>query len=116
MNLSAYDAVENNTFTNTWINPTYKKLYSRTIEYYPYYAFLKKYNNKTKSNDFYLVMLNDINTHVQCRSVIINNKVIKIDLSPIWFTSSLCKIKERTSISIEEIEKNKDGIIYYLDV
>lgn len=116
MNLSAYDAVENNIYANTWINPAYKKLYSRNIEYHPYYAFLKKYNKHTKSNDYYIVMLNNTNNKVQCRSVIINNKVIKLDLSPIWFTSSLCKIKERTSISIEEVERNEDGVIYYLDV
>lgn len=116
MNLSAYDAVENNIFANTWINPVYKKLYSRNIEYHPYYAFLKKYNKHTKSNDYYIVMLNNTNDKVQCRSVIINNKVIKLDLSPIWFTSSLCKIKKRTSISIEEVERNEDGVIYYLDV
>lgn len=116
MNLSAYDAVENDVFADTWINPTYKKLYSRKIEYHPYYAFLKKYNKNTKSNDYYIVMLNNTNSHVQCRSVVINNKVIKLDLSPIWFTSSLCNLKQRTTISIEEVERNKDGVIYYLDV
>lgn len=116
MNLSAYDAVENNVFADTWVNPTYKKLYSRSIEYYPYYAFLKKYNKNTKSNDYYIAMLKNTNSHVQCRSVIMNNKVIKLDLSPIWSKSSLCKIKERTSISIEEVERNEDGVIYYLDI
>lgn len=116
MNLSAYDAVENDVFADTWINPTYKKLYSRSIKYYPYYAFLKKYNKNTKSNDYYVAMLKNTNSHVQCRSTIMNNKVIKLDLSPIWSTSYLCTFKQRTAIFIEEVEKNEDGVIYYLDI
>lgn len=116
MNLNAYDAVEANIYNNNWINPIYKKLYSRSIEYHPYYAFLKKYNKESKTNDYYIAMLDDTNNHANCRSVVINNKLIKIDLSPIWTTSSLCKLKERTCINIEEVDRNKDGVIYYLDV
>lgn len=117
MNLNAYDAVEIDVSSNSnWVNPLYKKLYSKDIEFHPYYTFLKKYNSKTKSNDYFIAMLDDTNSHAQCRSVVIKNNVINLNLAPIWFISSLCKLKERTFISVEEVERNKDGVIYYLDV
>lgn len=116
MNFSAYDAVEANIYDDSWVNPIYKKLYSRNIEYHPYYAFLKTYNKESKTNDYFIAMLDDTSNYANCRSVVINNKLIKIDLSPIWTTSSLCKLKEKTRINIEEVERTKDGVIYYLDV
>lgn len=117
MNLSAYDAVEAKYNTGSWINPTYKRLYSKDIEYHPYCVFLKRYNNKLKVMDYFIAMVDDITNHADCHGVVrAKDNTIKIDLSPIWNITSLRNIKERTLISIELKDKSSDGIVYYLDI
>lgn len=117
MNLSAYDVVENKYMTGSWIDPNYKKLYSKEIEYHPYYAFFKRYNNKLKVNDYFITLVDNEIPNVTCHSVIRTNKgLIKIDLAPIWNTTNLKNIIEKTIISLEIKDKSDDGVVYYLDV
>lgn len=117
MNLNAYDAVEIKCTMGSWINPTYKRLYSKDIEYHPYCIFLKRYNNKLKIVDYFIAMVDEPSLTAESHGVVRDkDNVIKIDLSPIWNITSLRNIKERTLISLELKEKSNDGVVYYLDI
>lgn len=115
MNLIAYDMVEPNIYLNTWISPIYKKCYSRTIEYHKYYCFLKRFDNKTKSTDWFIALLDNKQDNVIYHSTIRNKEnLIKIDLLPIWYKTSLINIKENSELILEEVQKDNDGIVYQL--
>lgn len=117
MNLSAYDIVERNTNYGTWILPQYKRLYSRSIEYHSYYCFLKRYNDKTKCNDWYIALFDEIHPEAECHSTVRDNKnIIKINLAPIWNELYVKYSTDRTFIYIDEVEKTEDGVIYLLGV
>lgn len=116
MNLNAYDPVETNC-TKSWINPRYKRLYSKELEYHPYYAFYKRYNTKYKYYDYYIALLDEPVSDVEYHGLVRDNKgVVKIDLTPIWYNTSLKDLKETINVSLELKEKCIDGLLYYLDI
>ena len=117
LNLNPYDKVENQFNNKTWINPKYKKLYSKEIEFKPYYSFLQRYNKNSNTYDYYVIFSNvqydDINWHSTTTN---KNKAITINLSSIWNKSTLNRIKTPESISLIKKEEDKDSVIYYIDV
>ena len=67
MNLVAYDNVNKFIPSDNYIQNSYKRLLSATIEYHDVYCLLKRYNVDKDKYDFYVLFM------------IINNKVLKIN-------------------------------------
>lgn len=117
MNLSAYDITEVNVTDTSYIDAKTKMLYSKNLVYYPYYAFLHRYNSTDKTNDYYLALLENVPENIEGRTVIRTKKnTIKINLAPIWNNSSLRHIKGKVPVNIEVIKEEHDGIIYALNI
>lgn len=115
MNLNEYDIVNENFNNGTWVDPMYKRLYSTIIKYKPFSSFLKKYNNVTKQNEYYLLMMDNIHPNMQCSGVKRKDGIVKIDI-PIWNNTSLINITTKTNVFIEQVDEQDDCDIYYLDI
>lgn len=116
MNLNAYDSVTP-CFSKTWIVPDNKKLYSYEIPYHPFYTLLKRYNNKTFSNDYFIALSDRLTDDKQWSTTYkTNSNAIKIDLAPIWKESSLNKLYRSTEISTRIDNVFEDGIVIYIDI
>lgn len=117
INLNAYDSVEPNFYNATWVNPYYKRLYSKEIEYKYYYSLFKRYNTNNRRYDYYLFMTNKHRTDIVLYSTMLSkDKTIKINLSPIWNDTNLNNIKQESRINFEKVEEDEDGCLYYLDI
>ena len=55
MNLNIYEKIDIDK-TKTWVNCTYKNLYSKEIKHYSMFTILKRYNPKEKCVDYFLVV------------------------------------------------------------
>jgi hypothetical protein len=116
MNLNAYDSV-NPTFTTTWIVPKNQKLYSYVIPYYHNYTFLKKYNNNTKCNDYYIAFSNNPDGNRKWYSTYrTKSKAIKVDLSSIWHDKVFDKIDENVEVNLIVDNTFDDGIVYRIEL
>lgn len=115
MNLNNYDKVEIN-YNTTWVDPMYKKLYSRELEYHPYYTFLKRYNPKIRNHDYYIALFDEIREDVVCHDINTKKGVMKLNLKPIWYNTSLVRLNKKIIISLTIEEKYDNGIIYYIDI
>ena len=81
MNLNAYDNVNDSATLKTWIDPYYRKLYSREIKFYPFFTMLKRYNDKIKRDEFYLCLSAETDDGHDWRSTAHYNNSVKVDLS-----------------------------------
>lgn len=116
MNLNAYDSVTP-TFNTTWIVPENKKLYSYVITYYPYYTFLKKYNNNNKCNDYYMAFFKYPDGNRKWYTTYrTKSKAIKVDLSSIWYDKVFNKIDEPTEVNLTIDNTFDDGIVYKIEL
>lgn len=116
MNLNLYEDV-NVDRNKTWIDPVYKKLYSKEIPYYSVYTILKRFNPTEKRNDFFLVLTNkpdDVHSWYGVTQT--RNGIIKINLNTIWNSLPIKDRKSIIGINIECKDSDEDGIIYYLDI
>lgn len=115
MNLNAYDSMT--PICKTWIDPGTKKLYSDEIPYYRCYTFLKRYNQTTKEDDYYIAFSNEETTdRFWYRTYLTKSKSIKVDLIPIWNISRLNKINVKQEVNVDIDSKSEDGVIYSIDI
>ena len=116
MNLSAYDGIKQVNYLGTWVDPRYKRMYSRVLPYYKFYSFAKKYNPIKQCTDFYLILHNELNTDLAIHSVYVNNNVMKIYLKDIWNETSLRYLTYISNITLTLEDKQDDCVIYFLDI
>ena len=116
MNLNLYENIDIDR-TKTWVNPTYKKLYSKQIKQCSMFTILKRYNPKEKCNDYFLVVSNKgDNDHRWDAVTITRSGIVKINLSNYWNLLPFFNKHSEFNVLIEKVEEDEDGIIYYLDI
>lgn len=118
MNLNAYDnIIEPIDKTKTWIDINKKTILSRIIKYRPYNCLLKRYDNNTNSNVFFIALLDNppVDKKYKC-TVKDNYGRIKINISSIWKESYISQLKTNCNINIKLVESDTDGEIYLLDI
>lgn len=115
MNLNLYDNIEIDK-NKTWVDPAYKKLYSKEMERYAMFTVLKRYNPKDRCFDYFLALSNtgDKEHHWDCVTLT-RSGIVKINLARYWHLLPFTKCAE-FNVIIEEVEHDEDGIIYYLDI
>lgn len=117
INLNAYDIMESNITTGTWVNPYYRKLYSTELKHFTFYTFMKRYNIKFRRYDYFIVLSNDEIPNAVSRGVTTNKRGnIKLDVSTIWNTTSLAKLRKETIVSVELIDEDEESAVYYIDI
>ena len=116
MNLVAYDTVKEVNYLGTWVDPRYKRLYSRSLPYYKFYSFAKRYNPSKQSTDFYLILHNELDTDLTIHSVIVDKGVIKMYLKDIWYETSFTHLKDIVNINLTLDDKQEDCAIYLIDI
>lgn len=116
MNLNAYDTVDDGAVSNSWINLRYRKLYSKTIKYYPVFTFLKRYNVATKKYDYYLAMANkqmtDSNTWHSAERY---KNSVKLSLADIWDVVKKKVTKPISYVDVTLQTEDEDCSVYSID-
>lgn len=114
INLSAYDNVT--IVHDTWIDSKYKRLYSKSIPYRPFFTLLKRYNNEDNRTDYYLVLSDEVTPDKVFKGVAKSpKKFLKFDLSTFWKDLDIGNIGV-AEISYERVESADNADIYYLDL
>lgn len=114
MNLVAYDIVKGINRNGTWIDPKYKRLYSRELPAREYFGFSKNFNPQTNRYDFYLI-LTDINKNDGSFVRVIDKyRPLKIPLNRIWNDISIY-ISEVANVTLNPIENSDDCDIYLIN-
>lgn len=118
MNLNAYDNVkEKIDKSKTWINIKTKTIISREFNIHKYVTLTKRYDSKTNTNSYYVVLVNippidkdssllKVDDYGRC----------KIKVSSIWNCSNLCQLEHDCNIMTKHVEHDDDGDIYLLDI
>ena len=116
MNLAAYDIINVGIDrSKTWIDPRYKKLYSREIKNRRnFYTFSKTYNPLTDNYVIHLILLDDNIGGTKCLPIIDKVGVIKINISRI--IGDIQNFTVPKNISINHVEHSDDGDIYELNI
>ncbi len=115
MNLNQYDDIIEK--KDTWINPVYKKLYSRTLEYKPYYTIVRRYVKQSASYDYFLIVSDSILEGKHMKSVIQeNNGLLKFDLKAYWNVLPVRESTKDVIVSTDIVEKESGMIIYKLSI
>ena len=115
MNLSAYDIVKGVNRNGTWIDPKYKRLYSRELPIREYFAFSKNFNPQTNNYDFHLILSDTNPNDGSFVRVIDKYRPLKIPLSRIWTDISIY-VTETINITVTSIENTSDYDIYLLNI
>lgn len=116
VNLNIYDKVGAQC-NKTWIDPTYKCLYSREIPKYTAYTILKRYNSSYRGYDYYLVLSNNPDSnHIWNTVVTTNSGILKFRLTSIWHMLPCRNKTEQFDIPISEVDKDENEVVYYLDI
>lgn len=117
MNLSAYDIINKKYSKGTWFDSDYGRLYSTEIEYHPYCTLLKRYDAVKKINDYFIALSDTDFVDAENVTITKNEKgIVKIDIKSIINESSLFRVNGRVFISIEEVDRSDEGVIYSINV
>lgn len=118
MNLSAYDSIkEKVNKRKTWIDINKKTIFSREIKYRKYICILKRYNNQTNINSYFIAMLDNPPLDRHSKMTIQDNYGrIKINISDIWKETYLSELESNCNVMCDLIESDKDGDIYSIDI
>ena len=118
MNLNAYDNITEKIDKNkSWINIHKKQLFSREIKYRRFVCLLKRFNNKTNTNSYFIALLDN---PPEDRNYKLTKKDdygrIKISLASIWKETYLVHLDHDCNIICNLVESEEDGDIYSIDV
>lgn len=116
MNLNEFDTIKD-AESGYKVIPKYKRLYTINIKFKPYYAILKKYNQKTNNTSYYLVLsdviVDNMNFHTTNRY---GNNGVKIDLSSIWKDTILSTFNKETHINMFITDSDDTTVVYGFDI
>lgn len=114
INLSAYDNVKIE--HDTWIDSKYKRFYSKSIPYRPFFTILKRFNPDLNRTEFYLVLMDEHIDGRVCKPVARSPKgFIKINLGIFWDSLGVGNIGV-AEIEYSTVEVADNAIIYYIDI
>lgn len=116
MNLNIYEKIDIDK-TKTWVNCTYKNLYSKEIRRYSMFTILKRYNPKEKCVDYFLVVSdNGDSEHKWDCITFTKSGILKINLFNYWHLLPFANKQGEFNVIIDKVEEDEDGAIYYLDI
>lgn len=115
INLNEYDGLIAK--SRSWIDPTYKRLYSEELERKPYFTILTKYNPVENITNYYIVMLDKLNDKYLCDETSVSKTgVVKVPLDKFWNKLPMSNIKTKTEVLVDLVDKDEHTIVYYLDI
>lgn len=115
MNLSAYDKINRFIPGDNYIQNSYKRLLSKTIEYHDRYCILKKYNPEDNNYSYFVAVYDYKQQNVKDKFLKKdNNGNVKVYLTNIWKELPDYITTEDINISVELIESHVDGKVYKL--
>lgn len=117
MNLNKYDTVNEIRNDGCKVIPKYKRLYSYSIPFKPFYAIAKRYDTKCDVTSYYLILSNVILPNKDFHST---NKYgsngIKVSLADIWNISPLKSFVSEASIVLRKEDSDADTDVYLIDI
>ena len=118
MNLNIYDNVEEKLDkTKTWIDIRKKIIYSREIKRRKYTCLLKRYDNKTNINSYYIAILDNPPIDKKYKLTVCDDYGrVKINIASIWKETYLSQLDKDCNIMCNLVESDDDGEIYSIDV
>lgn len=115
MNLVAYDKVNNINIKKDYIQVSYKRLLSSTIEYHDRYCVLKRYNIETKTYSYFVAVFDNKQTGIKDKFLKKDkNGHVKVYLTDIWQDLPEYIISKDCNICVELVESQDDGKVYKL--
>ena len=115
MNLAAYDKVNNFNPNKDYIQISYKRLVSSTIEYHDRYCLLKTYEPNNKNYNYYIAVFDNKQEGIKDKFLKKDsNGFVKVYLTDIW-NSLPDYIKEKNcNVDVKLVESQNDGKVYKL--
>ena len=115
MNLVAYDKVNKFKAGDNYIQPNYKRLLSKTIEYHDRYCLLKNYNPEDDVYSYFVAVFDDKQQGVKDKFLKKDSDgYVKVYLTDIWDELPEYVTSENNNISVELVESQEDGKVYKL--
>ena len=115
MNLVAYDNVNKFIPSDNYIQNSYKRLLSSTIEYHDVYCLLKRYNVDKDKYDLYVAVYDNKQQGAKNKFLKKDSSgKVKIYLNDIWNELPNYITKENVNIDVELVESQADGKVYKL--
>ena len=117
MNLAAYDKVNNFNPNKDYIQISYKRLISPTIEYHDRYCLLKTYEPNNKNYNYYIAVFDNKQEGIKDKFLKKDsNGFVKVYLTDIW-NDLPDYIKEKNcNVDVKLVESQNDGKVYKLFV
>lgn len=116
INWKLYDAVDIKNMN--WIDQAYKKFYSRTIPYKPFYTVLTKFNNVSNCTEYYLATIDEPVEGYNWHGVQQKKDFIKYDLSFCWkgIVNNLNTSEQVVEINVTLVEEDDVAAVYLLEI
>lgn len=116
INLNEFDKVDEKVDkSKTWLYVAGKCLISKELPKYDYYNLYKKYDPELNTVNYYIVFCKEnINNELKITHIDDYGR-IKIPISSIYKESGLYKEKKDCNISLKEINKDEDSVVYLID-
>lgn len=115
MNLIAYDNVNDFTPKDNYIQVSYKRLLSSTIEYHDRYCILKRYDVNTKTYSYFVAVFDNKQDNTKDKFLKKDkNGYVKVYLNNIWKDLPEYITKANCNIGVELVESQADGKVYKL--
>ena len=115
MNLVAYDNVNAVNTNKDYIQVSYKRLLSSTIEYHDRYCILKRYNVKNDTYSYFVAVFDNKQDNVKDKFLKREkNGFVKVYLTDIWNDLPDYITRNNCNINVELVESQNDGKVYKL--
>ena len=115
MNLVAYDNVNNFKPKKDYIQISYKRLLSSTIEYHDRYCILKRYDVENNTYSYFVAVFDNKQDNIKDKFLKKDKYgYVKVYLNDIWKDLPEYITKENCNIDVELVESQDDGKVYKL--
>lgn len=115
MNLAAYDKVNNFNPNKDYIQVSYKRLVSSTIEYHDRYCLLKIYEANNKSYSYYVAVFDNKQEGIKDKFLKKDsNGFVKVYLTDIWNNLPDYVKEKNCNVDVKLVESQNDGKVYKL--
>ena len=115
MNLAAYDKVNNFNPNKDYIQVSYKRLVSSTIEYHDRYCLLKTYEPNNKNYNYYIAVFDNKQEGIKDKFLKKDsNGFVKVYLTDIWNDLPDYVKEKNCNVDVKLVESQNDGKVYKL--
>lgn len=115
MNLAAYDKVNNFNPNKDYIQISYKRLVSSTIEYHDRYCLLKTYEPNNKNYNYYIAVFDNKQEGIKDKFLKKDsNGFVKVYLTDIWNDLPDYVKEKNCNVDVKLVESQNDGKVYKL--